>query len=313
MMAVSTIERAKGRWPEILRHLGVEDRFLRNKHGPCPNCGGKDRFRFDNKNGDGTFYCSQCGPGTGMILLRRLRGWDHKTACDEVDRIIGYDARPLKLAGANRADNAKLAAIERLLEGESDEDLVTDYLKFRGLSVTSPVLFGRRRVGYYEGRNLVGSYSAIIAPIVSPDGKLVSAQRIWRKSDVGQDDKKMMPAIAEGATVGAAVRLFEAEEQLGIAEGVCTALAAYELYGVPTWAVISAGNMEAFNPPPGVYRLHIYGDNDESFTGQAAATALARRLSNGPNKIECSVNIPPDVGTDWLDVLNRSRSEGVAA
>jgi putative DNA primase/helicase len=144
MMAVSTIERAKGRWPEILRHLGVEDRFLRNKHGPCPNCGGKDRFRFDNKNGDGTFYCSQCGPGTGMILLRRLRGWDHKTACDEVDRIIGYDARPLKLAGANRADNAKLAAIERLLEGESDEDLVTDYLKFRGLSVTSPVLFGRR-------------------------------------------------------------------------------------------------------------------------------------------------------------------------
>lgn len=309
MMTVSTIERARGRWPEILRHFGIEERFLRNKHGPCPNCGGKDRFRFDNKNGEGTFYCGQCGPGTGLILLRRLRGWDHKTACDEVDKIIGREPPPVKQSKAERSGNNKLAAIERLLEGESDEDVVSDYLRLRGLSVTSPVLFGRRWVTYYRGKEQVGRFPAIIAPIVNPAGDLVSAQRIWRKSDVGDEDKKMMPAIAEGATVGAAVRLFEPDEQLGIAEGVCTALAAHELYGIPVWAVISAGNMEAFNPPSGVYRLHIFGDNDESFTGQAAATTLARRLSNGPNKIECSVNIPPDEGSDWLDVLNHSKTK----
>lgn len=28
------------------------------RHGPCPICGGKDRFRVDNKDDDGTWYCN---------------------------------------------------------------------------------------------------------------------------------------------------------------------------------------------------------------------------------------------------------------
>src|SRR5690348_13963485 len=61
MMRIPTVDRARGRWREILPCLGVETRYLTNKHGPCPLCGGKDRFRFDDKNGDGTYYCNQCG------------------------------------------------------------------------------------------------------------------------------------------------------------------------------------------------------------------------------------------------------------
>ena len=34
-MSGGTIERARGRWREILPQLGVETRFLVNKHGPC--------------------------------------------------------------------------------------------------------------------------------------------------------------------------------------------------------------------------------------------------------------------------------------
>ncbi len=64
---------AKGQWKEILSALGVDPSTLKNHHGCCPGCGGKDRFRFDNINGDGTFICSQGGlgeiAGDGFELL----------------------------------------------------------------------------------------------------------------------------------------------------------------------------------------------------------------------------------------------------
>ena len=52
---------AMGRWYGILISLGVDAGHLRNKKGPCPGCGGRDRFRWDDKDGRGTFYCGGGG------------------------------------------------------------------------------------------------------------------------------------------------------------------------------------------------------------------------------------------------------------
>jgi putative DNA primase/helicase len=68
-MTLNTIERARFRWREILPQLGVETRYLTNKHGPCPICRkGRDRFRFDDRDGSGSYICSQCGAGSGIIF-----------------------------------------------------------------------------------------------------------------------------------------------------------------------------------------------------------------------------------------------------
>ena len=54
---------ARGRWPEIFNQLGYTlSTTAPHEHVACPMCGGSDRFRFDNENGDGSFICSQ---GTG--------------------------------------------------------------------------------------------------------------------------------------------------------------------------------------------------------------------------------------------------------
>jgi len=64
-----------GAWRQTLEGYGCHLPNGRH-HGPCPVCGGKDRFRFDDKDGRGTWFCSQCDPqsGGGLLLLSRYLG-----------------------------------------------------------------------------------------------------------------------------------------------------------------------------------------------------------------------------------------------
>lgn len=80
---------AQGHWPRILISLGLPPGALRNKHQPCPACGGRDRFRFDNKDGRGSYYCNQCGAGDGFSLAMKYHGWDFKRCADEVRQVLG--------------------------------------------------------------------------------------------------------------------------------------------------------------------------------------------------------------------------------
>ncbi len=59
---------ARGQWLDIFHCAGMDVK-ANKKHSACPVCGGKDRFRMDDKGGDGTFYCNSCGAGDGLKLL----------------------------------------------------------------------------------------------------------------------------------------------------------------------------------------------------------------------------------------------------
>jgi putative DNA primase/helicase len=90
-------ETAKGHWPSILGALaGLSQQQLTDKHQPCPLCGGTDRYRFDDQDGNGSWFCNKCGgktqsggAGSGMDLLMRKNNWDFKRAASEVERHLG--------------------------------------------------------------------------------------------------------------------------------------------------------------------------------------------------------------------------------
>jgi len=297
---VKTVDRATGRWRDILVRLGVEPRFLVNKHGPCPLCGGRDRFRWDDRDGSGSYYCSGCGPGPGLLLIRKLHGWNYATACGEVDKIIGSGAPRPTPAKVKDSPEVRLAAIERVLAEANSPEIVDNYLASRGLLCRSEALHGHPALAYHDDGGFRGRHPAVVAPVVGPGGEVQSAHRIY-VADV-PTRKKLMPAVA--TVKGAAVRLFDYADELGVAEGVETAMAAHQMFCVPTWATISAGGMEAFTPPAGLSKLIIFADNDSSFTGQRAGFALAHRLRRERPEIEVEVSIPSQPESDWLDVLN---------
>jgi putative DNA primase/helicase len=300
---MNTIERARNRWREILPQLGIETRFLTNRHGPCPLCGGKDRFRFDDRDGSGSYYCHQCGAGVGVILLRKLYGWDFKTACDEIDKIIGRDGSPKKNP-TSVTDEAKegarrLARIERLLAEAADDRVVSAFLRKRRIAVTSPALQGHPACPYFDDGKLVGRFPAVVAPILAADGTLESAALIYSAA-APEPRKKFLPVV--NTINGAAVRLHDPlDGHLGVAEGIATALAATQLFKVPTWAALSDCGMKAWSPPPGVERVTVFADHDRSHAGQAAAYALAQRLNRAG--IVAEVHMPHVVGTDFADLL----------
>jgi putative DNA primase/helicase len=142
-MNARTVERARNRWREILPQLGIETTFLSNRHGPCPLCGGRDRYRFDDPDGTGSYFCNQCGAGSGLILVRKLHGWDHKTACGVIDKIIGSGAYAAPTNGSDnrRSDTENRAAsVTRLLSDVRHPGVVSHYLIKRGVSVISTIL-----------------------------------------------------------------------------------------------------------------------------------------------------------------------------
>lgn len=295
---------AQGRWRSILTILGMDERALSGKHGPCPMCGGRDRFRFDDKDGRGTYFCSGCGAGDGVQLAMGITGLSFRDVAAEVERIAGT-VRPATTR-TERTDDNKLSALRRVFrESRPIErgDEACRYLAGRGLRLHDLPESLRTHPGmqYRDGGAVLGTFPVMLATVTDATGRAVSMHRTYlqdgRKAPVSAP-KKLMQGLPLS---GAAIRLTPVSRTLGIAEGVETALAASELFEVPTWSCISTSGIETFEPPEGVEHVVIFADHDANFAGQAAAYRAAHRLAL--KGIEVEVCIPPRPG-DWLDELN---------
>lgn len=139
---------AVGKWDYIFQSLGIE--VGNGKHCPCPVCGGKDRFRFDNQNGRGTYICNQCGSGDGLELIKNYCQCDAKEASNKVAECLNLSNHKIRenlafrkidseqLHNDNIPDNPVCKKVEYLLSkatlGQSQ------YLTKKGLTFDLPLL-----------------------------------------------------------------------------------------------------------------------------------------------------------------------------
>lgn len=294
-------EQCVNRWHSILPQLGVSPKYLTGKQTPCPMCGGKDRFRFDDKDGRGTFYCNQCGAGDGVQLIMMA----HRKTFREAAVMIRDVAPGCEPAKPKRAmtEEQRVNALREAWKASRPIDVGDDagrYLLSRGIE--PPFSAALRFIPRLKVTGeKVSHLAAMIALVRAPNGEPLTLHRTYLQNGAKADissPKRLMPGDTPH---GSYIDLSREAEEMGVAEGIETALRVQQRFGIPCWSLISADGLKAFTPPPVVKRLRIFGDNDPKFGGQAASFALAHRLAVRNDHIAVSVEIPPETGTDWAD------------
>lgn len=298
MMEQHLRDLAAGRWPSIMLAFGLPSKMLTGKHMACPLCGGHDRFRFDDHQGRGTYYCGQCGSGDGFNLLVKFTGKPFRDVAQKIKATLGECQTPPCIPQPPD-EAAQWNAICRVWEGarkpEADSP-VGRYLKNR-LGRPWP-LRGVRET----------HHPSMVWPIQDEKGNLVNLHitRITPKGEKASGDKVRL-YMPGSLPAGSAVRIWRAGPVMGIAEGIETAMAAMVLERIPVWAATNSNLLAKWNPPEGTETVIVISDNDANYAGQAAAYQLANRLVI-QRKIRVEVRVPGKTDTDFLDVLRNRDS-----
>jgi len=136
---------ARGGWVNVLSRFGVDSTLLTSRHSACPGCGGKDRFRFDDKNGDGTWLCSGGGDfqsGDGVSLLMHVRGWEWKEAVNALGDMLGLDGKEIQSRSHDSGVARKPAAEKVKMNEHFDVERLREFTA--GIEAVTPEWFMER-------------------------------------------------------------------------------------------------------------------------------------------------------------------------
>ncbi|ELY2647873.1 DUF927 domain-containing protein [Cronobacter sakazakii] len=287
---------ARGRWPHILSALGIRVPAAK-RHGACPVCGGKDRFRLDDREGRGTWFCNQCGNGDGLDLVRLATGQDVKAVSAMVAGALSLpdvSNQPV-LPARNKATDgnagrARFAQLQQQTrQGESA------YLTARGLYGHTLSLLEQP----VSVAGLTFAPGSVLLPLTDMAGNITGGQLI---SPDGE--KCLLPGSQlSGAFIHVSGASAEPPAQVIITEGYATGLTVSGLADGLILAAVAAGNLlkvaqQVRQRWPEV-RIVLAGDNDlldgKDNTGRIQAEKAAQAVDGW-------VTLPPTRHkADWDD------------
>ena len=293
MNVTETVKQARGHWPRILPALGVK--VIKNRHQACPVCGGSDRFRFDDKEGRGTWFCNQCGAGDGLKLVEKVFGMTASEAAGKVDAVTGNlpPVAPEVIAAAEaetEADRKAAAALAVRLMEKTRPVSGNAYLTRKGFPDREcPILSVMHKTGGVTFRA-----GDVVVPLYDDTGALVNLQLI------SSDGLKR---TLKGGQVKGACHVIEGKKQAGkrlwIAEGYATALTVHHLTAETVMVALSSVNLLSLaslvRQKHPACQIVLAADRDLSGDGQSKAAAAA-------DACEGIVALPPVFG-DWNDAF----------
>ncbi|EOY5742188.1 primase-helicase zinc-binding domain-containing protein [Enterobacter ludwigii] len=299
MNVTETLEQACGHWPRILPALGVP--VIKNRHQACPVCGGSDRFRFDDKEGRGTWFCNQCGAGDGLKLVEKVFGVKPSEAAQKVNAVTGnlppVAPEAMAAAGAETdADRKAAAALAVRLMEKTRTTTGNAYLTRKGFPGHECVMLTTTN----KTGGVTFRAGDVIVPLYDETGAMVNLQLI---------NSDGLKRTLKGGQVKGACHIIEGKKEAGkrlwIAEGYATALTVHHLTGETVMVALSSVNLLSLaslaRQKHPACQIVLAADRDLNGDGQtrAAAAALA---------CEGTVALPPVFG-DWNDAFMQKGEE----
>ncbi|MEI7217687.1 primase-helicase zinc-binding domain-containing protein, partial [Pectobacterium carotovorum] len=235
LTVTQTVKRASGHWPQLLPAVGIRIDAT-GQHTACPMCEGKDRFRFDNKEGRGTWFCNQCGAGDGLNLVEKALKLTPTEAALKVGAWLGD--LPDSPAASMPEEDSEAARQRAAVQAQAKlKEAVTQsgntYLSAKGWpDIAVPTLQGKPlRVG-----GITYQPGDVLVPLTTPDGEVVNLQLI----NV-QGDKRTL----KGGQVKGAFHCFSGKQAsvIWLAEGYATGLTLHQLTGDAVYVALSANNL----------------------------------------------------------------------
>ncbi|MEG5984066.1 primase-helicase zinc-binding domain-containing protein [Enterobacter kobei] len=293
MNVTETVKQACGHWPRILPELGVP--VIKNRHQACPVCGGSDRFRFDDKEGRGTWFCNQCGAGDGLKLVEKVFGVSASEAAGKVSA-LSSSLPPVAediIAAAEAETDASRKAAATLAASLMEKTRIASgnaYLTRKGF----PALECLTLTTTHKTGGVTYRAGDVVVPLQDETGALVNVQLI---------NADGLKRTLKGGAVKGAWHLIEGKKEAGkrlwIAEGYATALTVHHLTGEPVMVALSSVNLLSLaslaRSQHPACQIVLAADRDLSGDGQTKAAAAAQAC-------EGTVALPPVFG-DWNDAF----------
>lgn len=298
------VERARAvRLEDEIERRGIKLKGRIERIGPCPTCGGTDRFAVHIRRQ--LWNCRGCGKGGGdaISLVVHLDRVEFRQA---VETLAGGAWRPSKP--------------ERPIPTAKPDD---GHLKLALAiwDVATPIS-GTAGATYFDKRWIILAdvpghgglrfhprcpWESATAPcIVARYTDAISAEPrgLWRRPIDGSRPKSL------GPTAGCVIRLWPddaVEGGLVLGEGVETTLAAATrityrgTYLRPAWAAGNAGNMASFPPLSEIEAITLLVDHDENGAGERAAEQCKRAWIDAGREV--ITLLPADMGKDFNDLV----------
>lgn len=234
---------ALGRWKELIfPSFAITVPVQKNKHGPCPICGGTDRFRCDDKQGKGTYICNQCGAGDGFELIVKARNYSHAEVLKEVGSILGLSSDSTvtdadRQKWRDREEKLRLKAEADELKAQEAAAKRADRLwKSKAVDRDCPYL-DRKQVKNHGCK--INGKGNLLVPLFDIEGK------IWNIQEIHADGFK---PYLKGAKLNGCFyiigEILSEEQIVCIAEGYATGASVFEATSYTTILAFQSGNID---------------------------------------------------------------------